>query len=150
MVDAKPYPHTDFARGHREAGEPVHDIVLRIAVDDERTIREIEVRMNAVPFGTCAETAPLLDALIGEKVAAGWRERLRAKISRTQSCTHTIELFGPAITTLFQMLAMGKHPEGADVREEQSKGPRPFFLGGCHSWRLDGENARRYFPQFPR
>jgi hypothetical protein len=150
LVDSKPYPHTDFARGDRAAGAPVHDIVLRIAVDDERTIRDIDVSMNAVPFGTCEQTTPLLNTLIGEKIGAGWRERLREKISRVKSCTHTLELFGPAITTLYQMIAMGKNPAGSDVHVEQSKGPRPFFLGGCHSWRADGENAKKYFPQFSR
>lgn len=150
LVDAKPYSHTDFARGDRAAGDPVHDIVLRVAVDDDRAIREVQVVMNAVPFGACQQTIPLLNALVGEKVGAGWRDRLREKVSRIESCTHTLELFGPAITTLYQMIAMGKDPEGSDVRVEQSKGPRPFFLGGCHSWRVDGENAKKYFPQFSR
>jgi len=150
LIDEKPFAHFDFARGHRAAGAPVHDMTLRIAVDGQRIVREIEVTMDSVPFATCNEAAPKLQELVGETIGAGWRERVRAKVSRKESCTHSVELLGPAVTTLFQMIAMGADPEGSSVHQEQLKGSRPFYIGGCHSWRVDGPQTRKYFPDFAR
>jgi hypothetical protein len=150
LVDQKPFAHFDFARGHRAAGDSVHDMTLRIAVDDARVVREIEVSMESVPFAACREAAPRLQELVGETIGAGWRERVRQKVSRKESCTHSVELLGPAVTTLFQMIAMGANPEGTRVHEEQRKGARPFYLGGCHSRRLEGPQTRKYFPDLAR
>ena len=53
------------------------------------------------------------------------------------------------MTTLFQTMSHGNEPEGRDSLEnQQSPGKRPFFIGGCHSWRTDGPVVAEMFPQF--
>jgi len=60
-----------------------------------------------------------------------------------------MELLGPAVTTLYQTMSHGKNPEGRDALEnQQNSGERPFFVGGCHSWRTDGPVVAAMFPQF--
>ena len=39
----------DRFRGELKPGEPVHDIGLRLAIDDSMTIREAEAMMRATP-----------------------------------------------------------------------------------------------------
>ena len=59
------------------------------------------------------------------------------------------ELLGPAVTTLFQTISSGRDPNGRDTLEnQQGSGKRPFFIGGCHSWRTDGPIVADKFPQF--
>ncbi|MDE3208975.1 MAG: DUF2889 domain-containing protein, partial [Pseudomonadota bacterium] len=43
----------DFGRGDRvlPAGEPLHDLWLRITIDDSMVIRDAVAKMDAVPYG---------------------------------------------------------------------------------------------------
>jgi hypothetical protein len=150
LVDTKPY--TQPADRYREAlkpGDPVHDIQLRLAVDDRMTIHEAQATMQATPYPTCIEVEPVVERLVGENIGKGWREVVRRKIGRVEGCTHLSELLGPAVTTLFQTISSGRDPNGRDTLEnQQGLGKQPFFIGGCHSWRTDGPIVADKFPQF--
>jgi DUF2889 family protein len=149
LVDTKPFAQRDHFRGELQPGDPVHDIGVRLAVDDALTIREAETTMRATPFPTCVEVEPILQRLVGERIGPGWRDLVRRKIGRLETCTHLSELLGPAVTTLYQTMSYGKTPDGRSSLEDQ-RGARepPFFLGGCHSWRTDGPVVAELFPQF--
>jgi hypothetical protein len=130
-------------------GDPVHDIGLRLAIDEGMTIREAEAMMRATPYPTCIDVETILQRLVGERIGPGWRETVRRKIGRLETCTHLMELLGPAVTTLYQTMSHGKKPQGRDALENQpNSGERPFFIGGCHSWRTDGPVVAAMFPQF--
>src|SRR5215207_2423837 len=149
LQDTKPFTQRDQFRGEVPPGEPVHDIRLRLAVDDQLTIREAETTMQATPFPSCIEVEGILQRLVGEQIGKGWRELVRRKIGRLETCTHLSELLGPAVTTLFQTMSYGKRPDGGDSMDShrEQKEP-PFFLNGCHSWRTDGPIVAKIFPQF--
>ena len=138
-----------IAHGLRQPGDPVHDIRLRLAVDDTLTVRETGTTMFATPYPSCIDVEGILQRLVGERIGKGWREAVRRKIGRLETCTHLAELLGPAVTTLFQTMSNGRDPEGRDSVDNQraAKTP-PFFIDGCHSWRKDGPNVAELFPQF--
>ena len=148
LVDTKPFTQRDHFRGELQPGDPVHDIGVRLAVDDALTI-EAETTMRATPFPTCVDVEPILQRLVGERIGPGWRDLVRRKIGRLETCTHLSELLGPAVTTLYQTMSYGKTPDGRSSLEDQ-RGARepPFFLGGRHSWRTDGPVVAELFPQF--
>ena len=149
LVDTKTFLQRDQFRGDLPPGTPVHDIRLRLAVDDRLVIREAATNMAATPFPTCIEVDGILQRLIGEQIGRGWRETVRRKIGKLETCTHLTELLGPAVTTLFQTMSYGKRPDGGDSmdRHRDSSEP-PFFLNGCHSWRTDGPIVATALPQF--
>jgi hypothetical protein len=149
LVDTKPFAQRDHFRGELQPGDPVHDIGVRLAVDDALTIREAETTMRATPFPTCVDVEPILQRLVGERIGPGWGDLVRRMIGRLETCTHLSELLGPAVTTLYQTMSYGKTPDGRSSLEDQ-RGARepPFFLGGCHSWRTDGPVVAELFPQF--
>jgi hypothetical protein len=149
LVDTKPFAQRDHFRGELQPGDPVHDIGVRLAVDDSFTIREAETTMRATPFPTCIEVEPILQRLVGERIGPGWRKLVQRKIARLETCTHLSELLGPAVTTLFQTISYGTAPEGRSSLEDQNGSSEPpFFIGGCHSWRTDGPIVAELFPQF--
>ena len=150
LRDVKPFPQpAGRFREELKPGDPVHDIGLRLAIDETMTIRETEAMMRATPYPTCIEVEPILQRLVGERIGPGWREAVRRKIGRLETCTHLMELLGPAVTTLYQTMSHGTKPEGRDSLEDQkNSGRRPFFIGGCHSWRTDGPVVAAMFPQF--
>ena len=150
LRDTKPFPQpaSSFREGLKP-GDPVHDIGLRIAIDETMTIHEAEAMMRGTPYPTCIDVEPILARLVGERIGPGWREAVRRKIGRLETCTHLMELLGPAVTTLYQTMSHGKQPEGRDsLEDQQNSGKRPFFIGGCHSWRTDGPVVATMFPQF--
>ena len=150
LVDTKPFTQAaDRYREELKPGDPVHDIRLRLAVDDRMTIHEAQATMQATPYPTCIEVEPVLTRLVGENIGKGWREVVRRKFGRVEGCTHVSELLGPAVTTLFQTMSSGRDPNGRDTLEnQQNSGKPPFFIGGCHSWRPDGPIVADKFPQF--
>ncbi len=149
LVDTKPYAQRAPFRGEIQPGDPVHDISLRLTVDDSFVIREAETRMRSTPFPTCIEVEPVVQRLVGLRIAAGWREQVRRKIPRLETCTHLAELLGPAVTTLYQTVSYGRNPDGRSALEDQrDASDPPFFLDGCHSWRAEGPIVAELFPQF--
>lgn len=149
LVDTKPFVQRDRFRGDLPPGTPVHDIRLRLAVDDSLIVREAETNMVATPYPTCVDVEGILQRLVGEQIGKGWRETVRRKIGRLETCTHLAELLGPAVTTLFQAMSYGKQPEGGDSMDtHRETTERPFFINGCYSWRTDGPIVAKLFPQF--
>jgi hypothetical protein len=149
LVDTKPFPRRDQFRGDVPPGDPVHDIRLRLAIDDHMVVREAETAMVATPYPTCLEVNGILQRLVGEQIGRGWREIVRRKIGKLETCTHLAELLGPAVTTLFQTMSNGKTPDGADSLDNHAGTTEPpFFINGCHSWRTDGPVVAKMFPQF--
>ena len=151
LVDTKPFAHRAPGRGELKVNDPVHDIRIRLAVDDAFVIREAELTMAATPFPSCFDVREVFARLAGETIGPGWRKRVHAKIHRLETCTHAMELIGPAVTTLYQTIGPGKAPEGEDAlaRQRDAKTP-PFFLDGCYSWRANGPNVAELFPQFAK
>jgi hypothetical protein len=88
LRDTKPFSQS--ASRYREElkpGAPVHDIALRLAIDDSMTVREAQATMRATPYPTCIEVEPILQRLVGERVGSGWRDVVRRKLGRLESCT---------------------------------------------------------------
>src|SRR5258705_6016415 len=120
LRDTKPFTQrADRFRGELKPGDPVHDIGLRLAIDDGMTIREAEAMMRATPYPNCIEVEPILQRLIGERVGPGLRDAVRRQICRLHICTHLAELLGPAVTTLYQTMSYGRNPEGRGNSENQ-------------------------------
>jgi hypothetical protein len=151
LVDTKPFARHDRGHGLRPARDPVHDIRLRLAVDDTFLIHETGTTMEVTPYPSCVDVEGILQRLVGERIGKGWREVVRRKIGRLETCTHLAELLGPAVTTLFQTMSHGKDPEGRDSIDDQRHATEPpFFVGGCYSWRTDGPVVAEFFPQFAK
>ena len=151
LVDTKPYARQDKHRGLQQPDDPVHDIRLRLAVVDSFTIRETGTTMASTPYPSCLDVEGILQRLVGERIGKGWRELVRRKIGKLETCTHLAELLGPAVTTLFQTATSGKDPQGRGALDHQQGATEPpFFVGGCYSWRLDGPVVAETFPQFAK
>lgn len=157
IVDSKPFAYHEPYRGHRVAESDVHNIAIRLTLDDDFVVRDIEVLMPAVPYPSCGGAIPNFKTLIGAKVGAGWRKAVQAVVGSTKGCTHARELLFPMATVAFQTL-FGWEDE-ADSPQEQARraqreamrgeqAGRPHFLDGCHSWASDGEVVAKLYPQF--
>ncbi len=150
LHDEKPFDYIDPGRGLLKAGDPVHDIGVRLTLDGDRVIRDVVVNMGSMPFGTCHEVRDSLRSLIGAQVGRGWRSVLK-RIPRQSTCTHAFELLVPLATVVHQGMSLGREPEGkVALQPDATLKTQPFFVDDCHSWRADGPVVARFYPQFAR
>lgn len=150
LRDEKPFSYHDPGRGMLHAGEPVHDIRVRLTVDEDRVVCDVAIEMGSMPFGTCREVRDTLQPLIGERVGRGWRQVLK-KIPRNTTCAHVHEVLVPMATVVHQGLSLGRDPEGKiPIVPDPSLAEQPFFVDDCHSWRASGPVVAHFYPQFTR
>lgn len=139
IVDQKTYDVEEPYRGHRPAGAHVHDMQLRLTLDREMIVKDIEVTTNAAPYDICPDVAPGYKGLIGAKVGAGWRKAITEAVGRTKGCTHITELLLPAATVAFQTMGNWKSTP-------QNEAKKPHFIDGCHAWASEGPVVQRLYP----
>jgi hypothetical protein len=151
IVDTKPFRYRESFRGLREPSEPVHDMALRLTIDNDMVVRDIEVAMLSVPYALCASVVPAFKGLIGRKIGAGWRRAVQDCVGGVKGCTHVRELLLPVATVAFQTLG-GWPEEGqpAPTPDPDCQTERPHFVDGCKAWATDGEVVAMLYPQFHR
>ncbi|MGE0313963.1 MAG: DUF2889 domain-containing protein [Lautropia sp.] len=145
IVDTKSYAYREPWRGRREPGSAVHDMHVRLTIDDAMTVHDIEVAMPATPYPTCAEVRARFRALIGLTIGPGWRAEINRRVGATFGCTHVRELLFPMATVAFQTVR--GWPSEDEVPDAAAAGVLPSgFLDGCHAWAADGEVVATLYP----
>ncbi|HUC61562.1 MAG TPA: DUF2889 domain-containing protein [Alphaproteobacteria bacterium] len=147
LVDTKSYVFKNGWRGEIEPGVPVHEMWIRVTLDDAFIVHDAEAASDYVPFAPCPEAAPQFKRLKGLKIGTGWRRKVQEMFGGSQSCTHLVELLGPLATTAFQTIYPLRESR---EREAIARGPRPRppIIDTCHALRSDGEVVKRFWPEF--
>ena len=147
--DTKAYAYEEFYRGAMPPGRPVHDMSLRLTLDDDFIVRGVEAVTDEAPYLPCREVAPNFQSLLGLRVGAGWRNEVRRRLGGTKGCTHMVELLDVMATVAFQTAASGSEPQNLPANKNWGLGEkRPFFLDGCHSWSVSSSVVRDQLPQY--
>lgn len=133
-----------LATGIRRAGMPVHDMRVRMTIDQTLTIREMEAVSDAMPYpGECDGITPAYKKLIGMKIEAGFRLRVLQMMGGVKGCSHLTEIVCVMASGAIQTLA-GQLPSWHDPDK------RPFQINGCHALVDTGEAVRKYYPRWHR
>ncbi|MFT3718680.1 DUF2889 domain-containing protein [Pseudorhodoferax sp.] len=149
LRDTKNYEQTMPGRGVLPKGEPVHDMHVRVTIDDAMKIVDIHAAMPGTPFEECPRAEAPVRRLIGATLGRGWRRALDEAIGGTRGCTHLRELLFGAATAAFQ--TMGSYREHLRQQRGEPETVRltpPFYMGQCMSWDFDGPVIARVAPQF--
>lgn len=134
-----------MATGVRPAGEPIHDMLLRLVVDERFNIVEAGAQTRAMPYpDLCAAYGDAYGRLVGLNLLQGFRAALRERVGGVIGCTHITELAQVLPTAVVQAFA----GEVLDTRGEGTE--RPFQIDRCHALRADGEAVRLYYPRWYR
>ena len=145
IVDTKTYPFHNRHRGEVGAGEPVHDMWLRLTIDDSMRIHEVEAITDHGPFRTCPAITENFKRLEGLTIGPGFRRAVRERVGGVQGCTHLVELVGPVATTAFQTVTARSRYKPQDEPDERK---RPVFLDTCHALVSDGPVVKEHWPEF--
>ncbi len=150
MTDVKTYSFPSDERGEVKAGTPVHDMWIRVTVDDGLVIRAIEAVTDSAPFRLCPSITPNFQRLVGLAIRPGFIPKVKHLLGGTEGCTHLVELMGPIATTAFQTFsaARTKKRQKAEEKSGEAKPRRPRLLGTCHAFASDSEVVKRIWPDF--
>lgn len=120
------------------AGEPIHDLSIRLTIDLEWRIHGVEVSMDSVPHAPCPNAAPPMQRLVGERIGSGWRQTIARHLGGDVGCTHLREvLFGMATAAI---QALPNFPQPSDPETP------PAHLGQCVGWAFDGPVVEKAYP----
>src|SRR6195952_3317461 len=108
LTDVKIFGQTNFARGYIDAGEPIHDMWLRLTVDETMHITAVEAVSDKTPYVMCPTAAPNFVRLVGMQIKAGFLREASHAVGGTAGCTHLRELLQQMATTAFQTINPAK------------------------------------------
>jgi len=145
LVDSKSYSFSTEDRGEIAAGEPLHEMWVRLTVDEDMVIETSEAVTEHGPFAICPDAAPNFSRLAGLKIGRGFLKEAAGRVGGVAGCTHLRELLQQLGTTAVQTLYAVR------VRREAGEAPparAPRMLNSCYAYAADGPVVRRRWPQF--
>jgi len=142
MTDRKGY----FVQNdHRtlEAGDLLHEMALRVTVDDALLIHHVDACIDAAPHRICPAVTPNFQRLVGVRIEAGLGGEVRRRLGGVHGCTHLVELCSQLATTAIQTVYPLRRGTG-------DKAARPAQIDTCHALAAEGEVVAKYWPRHRR
>jgi hypothetical protein len=146
--------------GWIDPGEPLHDMWLRITIDEEMTIQACEAVTEHGPFALCREGAQHFDRLVGLTIKPGFLREANARVGGIDGCTHLRELLQQVATTAFQTLwpvRMRRAEERRRHLAEQgsseagmTRDASPALLNTCYAYADSRDAVKRRWPHLYR
>ena len=145
LVDSKTYSFNNMHREYISAGEPLHDMALRLTLNDERKIIDIEAVINASPYNICPQAVKNCQKLKGEYVVSGFNRKVIKALGGEKGCRHITDLLAYAGTIAYQTL--WKEKTGGEAKSttlEEAKSIEKKFVDSCFAFKRDGEVYNQY------
>jgi len=135
----------------RQAGAPVHQMVLTLVVDQRLNILAVRSESPAVAYtGHCEQHGDAYQRLVGLNLMQGFRAEVKARLGGVLGCTHITELCSVLPTAVLQGFAgvvLDTHEgKGSDQQPQQ----QPYQIDRCHALRSDGEVVKTFYPRWYR
>jgi len=141
LTDCKSYSFSNRHRGEIQAGEALHDMSLRLTIDDQMLIHQIETITDAAPFAVCPEVNERFKALQGKRIIPGWRRQVTKHLGGVKGCTHLVDLLSVAATIAYQTVQPNfSHDDNSP----------PALLNSCHAFAENGEVVQVQWPKYYR
>ena len=144
LRDVKPAA-VDPGDGTRAGGEPIHDMWLRLTIDDELLIRQAEAATESSPYRICPEAAPNFARLAGIRIGAGWMRAVRQRVGGVHGCTHLVEMLGQMATAAMQTLWTVNEAKRRAEPEDGGK-PPAGLINSCRAYDATSEVVREGYP----
>ena len=124
------------------AGEPVHDMWIRLTIDVDMKIHDAIAVTDASPYGACGNITPNFAALKGDTIKRGWTKGLRDQIGGVQGCTHMWELLGRVAAVAYQSTGTARATH-RPLRPDQI----PYQFMSCHMYTPDSHATLQRWPR---
>ncbi len=146
ITDTRPR-ETRMAAGLLPAGAPIHDMLLRLVVDEQFNVLEAGAETAAMPYpGGCDSYGDAYGRLVGLNLMKGFRHAVRERLGGVKGCTHITELTQVLPTAVVQAFA----GEVLDTRGDSADSTQPFQIDRCHALQADGPTVQTHSPRWYR
>jgi hypothetical protein len=142
IVDTKSYAFDNAWRGRVEPGTPLHDMTVRITIDESYMVHDAVAVTDASPFRICPEAADAIASIKGLSIGRGWTRAVKERLGGTRGCTHIMELLGPMATTAVQTLVWVRRQ-----KQDTAAQDRPVMLDTCYAYASGREVVKQRWPQ---
>lgn len=158
LVDTKPYAFGNVDRGTIQPGEPLHEMWVRMTIDERLAIVACEAVTEHGPFFSCHGGAASMSELVGLTIKPGFLKAANMRLGGVHGCTHLRELLQQIATVALQTLwpvrsrreaaaleaarRDGAVAPGAASKEDGSA----RLLNTCHAYDSTGPVVKRRWP----
>ena len=144
LTDLAAVPVKNYTGGVIEPGTPIHDMNIRLTLNETIKIVAVEVSMEAHPYPLCPGILPAYQRLKGETIGRGWHRRVRELFGGVNGCVHIVDLLGPVGTLGFKNV---KRDSGQDeLPPAERRDDKPYQINTCHALASNGEIVRARWP----
>lgn len=145
LKDVKTYPFESRWRGLVVAGDAVHEMTIRLTVDDRLHIKAAEAFTKKSPYEVCPSAAWMFSKLEGLRIRGGWMNQVKERYGRALGCTHLLEMLYPIGTTAFQTVFSYREQRMRDkgmseAEAHKRKGPP---VNSCYAFAENSPVVRR-------
>ncbi len=143
LTDTKAAGFSNDDRGFIAPGEPLHEMFMRMTVDEDLLITGFEASTDYSPYAICPEVTPNFARLAGLHISKGFVRRAAERVGGTHGCTHLRELLQQMATVAFQTV----YP--VRVKRAMNGGttsPEPALLNTCYAYGSDSPVVQRRWP----
>ena len=143
LTDYKSFGQSNFDRGYIEAGDPVHDMWLRLTVDEAMHIVSVEAVSDKTPYALCPAAAPNFTRLTGLQIKAGFLRDATRVVGGTVGCTRLRELLQQMATTAFQTIkpARARREMAHEGAELEKRGSDMLDTRITERWDVPGKSG---------
>ena len=151
MRDVKSYDFEISHRGTIKTGEAIHDMWVRLTLDDHMLIHSAEAVTDLSPYNICPNIAVDYQKIAGIKIGAGWLSEVKKILGGVNGCVHLTELLAPMATTAFQTIwasnDKGREIAGLEPRIKTTNN-KPPLLNTCHSYDARNSIVKELWPEY--
>ena len=140
LRDAKPFAFDLPGERTLAVNEPIHEMFIRVTVNEQLVVQAIEVAMDSVPHSECPPAQVPMQWMVGSCMTSGWRKAIDEHLGKAKGCTHLRELLFNMATAAFQTITSNFGQTQPDVP--------PPHLGRCMSWGFESPLVERQYPMF--
>lgn len=144
LTDVVSYDFPNEFRGIIRAGEPVHDMRIRLTVDSDIVVRDIEAVTDAGPYAICPAITPGFAKLKGIRIGPGWNRTVRERLGGVNGCVHLVDLLRPVATVAYKTVRRAANT--ATSVAKAGTDDNPSQIDTCHALASDGEVVRKRWP----
>lgn len=144
LVDTKPFSYTRFSADEMTpAGQPIHDLWVRLTFDHDFVVKQIDAAADITPFSVCKQAESTMQVLVGERIAKGWSNVVKERLRGAAGCNHLMELLIPMATTAIQgRVSLNSKENGHKLN---AKG-EPAKIDSCFAYGRQREVVKKLWP----
>lgn len=146
LVDVKPIT-VEFHNSYRSAGEPVHDLRLRLTINRQLVVQSAEAKMDVGAYPYCSGVEPAFGALEGLSIGPGWNRRVRERVGGALGCTHLVEMLSQMATTALQAVWSVDEGDQENAEDPADRELRDEMIDSCYTYRSNSQFVKVHFPR---